>query len=185
MYQGQRRSRRPGDRTIIHPKTGHPHLEELQRAVIDRERLRLGYARRNGTRGERVIDPLGLVCKRGVWYLVAGTDAGRRTFRANRVLSVAATGEEAVRPSGFDLEATWRESLDQLDEVRLPLVATVRAPYNLVGSLRAALGTPVEVVGPAGDGGRRLPSAVTTRRRWPASWRVSVAWSGWSETRRA
>lgn len=128
------------------------HLGPLQQAVIRRERLGLEYAGRNGTRGHRTVDPLGLVCKRGVWYLVAGTEMGRRTFRVDRVLSLQATGEEAARPSGFDLESTWRESLSQLDEVRLPLVATVRVPTSLVRTLRAVLGTPVEVTGERADG---------------------------------
>jgi predicted DNA-binding transcriptional regulator YafY len=128
------------------------HLDELQRAVIDRARVRLGYAGRGGAPSERVVDPLGLVCKRGVWYLVAGTEGGRRTFRVDRAQSVVVTGEAAQRPVDFDLEATWQESLAELDDVRLPLVATARMAPNLLGPLRAVLGTPVEVAAETADG---------------------------------
>ena len=52
--------------------------------------------------------PLGLAAKGSVWYLVADTDAGLRTFRVDRVISVERTGERAVRPPGFDLGEAWR-----------------------------------------------------------------------------
>src|SRR5262245_21303614 len=51
-----------------------PHLEVLQRAVVDGRQVRLGYSDRRRTRTERVVHPLGLVEKGSVWYLVGGTD---------------------------------------------------------------------------------------------------------------
>ena len=36
------------------------------------------------------MDPWGLVDKDGVWYLVAGTEAGQRTFRVDRVVAAEA-----------------------------------------------------------------------------------------------
>ena len=38
----------------------------------------LGYTGRAGAPSSRTVSPLGLVTKSGVWYLVAGTDAGTR-----------------------------------------------------------------------------------------------------------
>jgi predicted DNA-binding transcriptional regulator YafY len=40
-----------------------------------------------GGRAERVVDPYGLVCKAGVWYLVADADGEGRLFRVSRVKS--------------------------------------------------------------------------------------------------
>ena len=57
------------------------HLDELQRAVVDGVQVRLGYADRERNETVRTVHPLGLVDKGSVWYLVAGTDAGMRTFR--------------------------------------------------------------------------------------------------------
>src|SRR6476646_4042634 len=62
-----------------------PHLEELQRAVIEGEQVRLGYVARDRATSTRVVHPLGLAAKGHVWYLVADTDAGLRTFRVDRV----------------------------------------------------------------------------------------------------
>lgn len=44
------------------------------------------------------MEPLGLVDEDAVWYLLAGTPAGRRTFRVDRVAAVATTGETFGRP---------------------------------------------------------------------------------------
>jgi predicted DNA-binding transcriptional regulator YafY len=129
------------------------HLEALQRAVIDGVQVRLSYRARNGTETDRTVHPLGLVAKRTVWYLVADTDAGMRTFRVNRVRSVVVTDEPVDRPEGFDLEEAWRSTLATLDEHRVPTAATLRADPDMVPTLRAVLGTPM-TVGPAVTDGR-------------------------------
>ncbi|MEU4353157.1 helix-turn-helix transcriptional regulator [Streptomyces virginiae] len=75
---------------------------------MDGIRVHLGYAGVGKPAGERTVDPLGLVAKAGVDYLVAGTDKGLRTFRLSRVTSVEPTGEPVVRPPDFDLARAWR-----------------------------------------------------------------------------
>src|SRR5580700_7811681 len=67
------------------------HLGTLQKAVIDGVQVRLSYTARNGTETERIVHPLGLVAKRTVWYLIANTEGGLRTFRVGRVRAVVAT----------------------------------------------------------------------------------------------
>lgn len=54
-------------------------VAELQRAVVRRLRIRIGYARK-GEVGERLVDPWGLVDKDGIWYLIAGTERGSAPF---------------------------------------------------------------------------------------------------------
>ena len=54
------------------------------------------------------MHPLGLAAKGTVWYMVAATDAGLRTFRVDRMTSVEPTGEPVVRPDGFELTEAWR-----------------------------------------------------------------------------
>ncbi len=128
------------------------HLEALQRAVIEGVRVRLCYTARNGTETERLVSPLGLVSKRTVWYLVADTEAGLRTFRVGRVRSVAVTDQPVRRPEGFDLEEAWRTTLASLDEHRVPVVASLLARPETVARLRAVLGSPMEVTAPRPDG---------------------------------
>lgn len=73
-------------------------LDELQEAVIRGVQVRLGYVDRKGSQTERTVHPLGIVAKRPTWYLVSNTDAGRRTFRIDRVSSVELTDDAVQRP---------------------------------------------------------------------------------------
>src|SRR5215212_2529889 len=94
------------------------HLEKLQQAVIEGVQVRLGYTDASGAVSERIVHPLGLVSKGTTWYLVADTDAGRRTFRVWRVRSAELTDEPATRPPDFDLQQAWQEIVATLDERR-------------------------------------------------------------------
>src|SRR5687767_14439833 len=90
-------------------------LDDLQDAVIRRVQVRLGYVDGNGAETERTVHPLGIVAKGPSWYLVCHTEAGRRTFRIDRVSSADPTGDPAHRPDDFDLAASWREIADEVD----------------------------------------------------------------------
>jgi predicted DNA-binding transcriptional regulator YafY len=91
------------------------HLDALQQAVVDGEQITLGYITPNKPPTSRVVHPLGLATKGSVWYLVAGTDDGLRTFRVERVTSVEPTGEPVVRPEGFDLAEAWKLITETVD----------------------------------------------------------------------
>jgi predicted DNA-binding transcriptional regulator YafY len=134
------------------------HLAVLQRAVVERRRVRLGYVDRVGASTERVVDPLGLVSKGTVWYLLANTERGLRTFRVGRVAAALVLDEPAVRPADFDLAAAWQDVLDTVGEYRLRVRATVRIDRALVPAMRYQFGADLMLgeLGdePAGDDGR-------------------------------
>lgn len=130
-----------------------PHLDALQEAVVAGVQVRLGYADRERKVTERTVHPLGLVAKSSVWYLVADTDAGMRTFRVGRVQSVTPTGEPAVRPEGFDLAEAWQSVVAAMDERRNAFRAVVHAEPQAVGWLKGRFGRQV-VVGATLDDGR-------------------------------
>jgi predicted DNA-binding transcriptional regulator YafY len=130
-----------------------PHLGALQRAVLDGERVVLGYAGRDKPPSSRAVSPLGLVAKGGVWYLVAGTDAGVRTFRVGRVTRVTPTGEPVVRPQGFDLAAAWQSSAERVEQRRTDARVRALADPSIVPVLRGWLGAArVTVIGDDPDG---------------------------------
>jgi predicted DNA-binding transcriptional regulator YafY len=129
------------------------HLDPLQTAVVEGEQVTLGYVARDRSATTRVVHPLGLATKGTTWYLVAGTDAGMRTFRVDRVTSVEPTGDPVVRPEGFDLAAAWELIADEIDQRRTPVRARGSAAPEVVGLLRMILGTRVRI-GPAGPDGR-------------------------------
>jgi predicted DNA-binding transcriptional regulator YafY len=134
-----------------------PFLDALQRAVVQGVQVRLGYVGRERVATERVVHPLGLVVKGPVWYLIAGTDAGQRTFRVSRVTSVEPTGEPVVRPQGFELADVWRDVAATIDAHRTPVKARVLARPESVGIVRYLLGSRVTVGAPHRPDGRADP----------------------------
>src|SRR6267378_6261777 len=85
------------------------YLGTLSEAVWEAQRVQIGYDRGDKT-VDRVLEPLGLVLKAGVWYLVAAADGQPRTYRVSRVARVTPLDERFDRPDGFDLAAFWTES---------------------------------------------------------------------------
>jgi predicted DNA-binding transcriptional regulator YafY len=133
------------------------HLAEIARAVWEQRRTRITYGR--GDRSvERVLDPLGLVLKAGVWYLVARIDGSIRTYRVSRITGVEELDEKFERPSDFDLAGWWQKSSAQFEQslqhvrvkVRLSPIG-VRALPSIVD---AGLATQaLEQAGPPGPDG--------------------------------
>jgi predicted DNA-binding transcriptional regulator YafY len=86
-----------------------PHLRVVQDAVFGDRRLHLTYRRAEAQIVERDVDPLGLIIKAGVWYLLADVDGERRLFRLSRIEAAHALDAPARRPKRFDLARAWRE----------------------------------------------------------------------------
>lgn len=84
-------------------------LATVAQAVWEGRRLELRY-RREGGAVTRRVDPLGLVLKGGIWYLVARRDRLRRTYRVSRILRATPLEERFERPEGFDLAREWEAS---------------------------------------------------------------------------
>jgi predicted DNA-binding transcriptional regulator YafY len=129
-----------------------PHLEILQQAVVQGVQIRLGYRDRTRAVTERTVHPLGLVAKGSVWYLVADTDAGLRTFRVWRVQSVDVTDEPVRTPPGFDLATAWQRVVAELHERRASARVRVLADPAIVGALRGHFGTRLTVESRRDDG---------------------------------
>jgi predicted DNA-binding transcriptional regulator YafY len=152
----------PGGWGDLRRPTEPAHLGELQAATAEGEQVRIGYAGRQGAPGTRVVDPLGLVLKGTVWYLLAGTEHGMRTFRVSRVSSVEPTGQRVVRPEGFDLAAAWASVVERVDELRTPARVEVLAPASYVPALRWVFEGQCEVGEELADG--RVPLVLRGHR---------------------
>jgi predicted DNA-binding transcriptional regulator YafY len=68
---------------------------------------------------ERAGDPLGLVAKGSVWYLIANVDGEPRTYRVSRMAEASILDQPCVRPAEFDLAAYWERSASEFRE-KLP-----------------------------------------------------------------
>lgn len=91
-----------------------PALATLQEALWLERCVRITYQRPSrhgdGETVQRDVDPLGLVAKGRLWYLVAGVGEDRRTYRVSRVQTVEILDQPSARPPDFDLAAAWTES---------------------------------------------------------------------------
>jgi predicted DNA-binding transcriptional regulator YafY len=117
-----------------------PHLSTLAEAVWETQRVRIDYER--GDRlVERTIEPLGLVLKAGVWYVVASTEGQIRTYRISRVAAATALDERFERPASFDLAATWAESSAAYERDAPRVDVTVRIRPDRLERLAAAVGS--------------------------------------------
>jgi len=94
-------------------------LPVLLDALWRGRRVRFIYERALGEAGERVVDPLGLVARGSVWYLVASREDQLRTYRVSRIREAMLDERESMRPDDFDLAAYWETSTEEFRE-RLP-----------------------------------------------------------------
>jgi len=98
------------------PTQPREHLAALRVAIWEDRCVKLLYKDRNRKPSARVIEPLGLVAKAGIWYLVARSAGEMRTFRAERIVGIEETDDRFVRPEGFDLISFWREWTVKFEE---------------------------------------------------------------------
>ncbi|HEX4214232.1 MAG TPA: WYL domain-containing protein [Candidatus Dormibacteraeota bacterium] len=83
------------------------HLARVQDALWLDRRVRLRYRRALDRVVDRLVDPYGLVCKSGTWYLLAGVGGQPRVYRVSRIEGAELSEEAFERPPGFDLRWAW------------------------------------------------------------------------------
>jgi len=138
-------------------------VDLLQAAVVRRRKLRLAYSGRSRERSERLIDPWGLVDKDDIWYLVAGTERGQRTFRVDRIIAAEPAGQPAERPpQGFTLASAWRQLVGAVEEQRSRTWATVLIEARFVPVLHDQFGRHFRRDGNLDDGRARVCLAAPT-----------------------
>jgi predicted DNA-binding transcriptional regulator YafY len=86
----------------------------------------------------RRLDPLGLVLKAGVWYLMARRRGEERVYRVSRIVSARERAEPATRSPDFDLAAAWASRSEAFERSRPTVEVTVRVPRSQVRYLRGA-----------------------------------------------
>ncbi|MBY8874531.1 YafY family transcriptional regulator [Micromonospora sp. PLK6-60] len=162
-------ARAAADATMIDPaRWGEPDrrrpqlVDLLQTSVIRQRKLRLTYTGRTREQTERLVDPWGLVDKDDVWYLVAGTDQGRRTFRVDRIVAAEPTDLPAERPDDFTLQAAWQHVVDEVEQRRSRTWATVLVDSRFVSVLRNQFGRHCHPDDEPGDGPTRVRLAAPT-----------------------
>lgn len=113
----------------------------LSRLVIEGRQGVIAYRRPvDDEPHDRIVHPLGLVTKRGVWYLVANTDRGLRTYRVDRISRVDELEDAVDRPDDFDLDEQWARIVTDVESWRLEVEVVVRVVPELVGPVKYVFG---------------------------------------------
>jgi predicted DNA-binding transcriptional regulator YafY len=114
-----------------------PHLPAIAGALWRGRRLDMRY-REGSAVVSRRLDPLGLVLKAGVWYLLAIRRGEERVYRVSRIVSAKERPEPLTRPRDFDLAAAWAGHSEAFERSRPSVEVTVRLPRGEARYLRAA-----------------------------------------------
>lgn len=114
-----------------------PHLPVIAGALWRGRRLDIRY--REGTAiVSRRLDPLGLISKVGVWYLLARRRGEERVYRVSRIVSARERPEPSTRPANFNLATAWAHRSEAFERGHTRLEVTVRVRRSQVRYLRAA-----------------------------------------------
>ncbi len=166
-----------------------PHLPVIAGALWRGRRLDMRY-REGAAVVSRRLDPLGLILKAGVWYLLAQRRGEERVYRVSRIVSARERAEPATRPADFDLAAAWAERSEAFERSRAASRSPSASPgagpipprrAHRRGRRAADRGRPVRGARP------RLPRALwpTGRRRRCSPRRVCVSESRLRQPRRS
>ncbi|UFU06117.1 helix-turn-helix transcriptional regulator [Ruania halotolerans] len=132
------------------------HVGVLEDALVRRRKVALDYVGRDRRRRRRLVDPWGLVSKDDVWYLVAGTESGRRTFRADRIVAATVIDEPADQPADLDLASEWERVVESVEQRRSAVTATALAAAGVLPVLQSQFGRHCEVLDTLEDGRVRV-----------------------------
>jgi len=135
---------------------GPVHREEfvdlLSDAVITARQAEIRYATPGKPAAERIVHPLGLVTKRGVWYLIANTDKGIRTFRLSRIERAKLLDGSVDRPDDFDLDATWERIVSHVEQQRAELHVRVKVQPDKLRPIQYVFSNRHDILGETSDG---------------------------------
>jgi predicted DNA-binding transcriptional regulator YafY len=118
------------------------HLPAISQAVWNERRIEVRYESWSAV-VDRRLDPLGLVLKAGIWYLVANAGGGTtarpplRTYRVSSILALTLTDERFERPKDFELAAWWQASTRRFEKELYRESAVLRVSPRGLKALRS------------------------------------------------
>ena len=105
-----------------------PTLTGIADAVWNQRVVRIRYRVWGDEEVEHELEPMGVVLRSGVWFVVAAPHEGgsARAYRVARVLTLETLDVRFERPDGFDLWRYWNERLSPLTSALYQAEAAVR-----------------------------------------------------------
>jgi predicted DNA-binding transcriptional regulator YafY len=122
-----------------------PLLPQVHDGLSQARRMKLDYRDSNDRDRLITVDPLGVVAKAGVWYLVATpkqTDHAS-LFRISRIRGCEILDESAIRPEGFDLGEAWQTLREHVEVRERELRCTIEVDPTALPMVRRLLASQI------------------------------------------
>jgi predicted DNA-binding transcriptional regulator YafY len=113
-----------------------PLLPLIHDGVVRGRRLDLDYSDSESRARRVTVDPVGLVAKAGIWYLVTAEPA---LFRVSRIRSCSVRPEPAARPDHPDLATIWAGLRERVEVRPRDLQVTITVRPEAMGRVRRLL----------------------------------------------
>lgn len=111
-------------------------LSILQEGIWNSKVLNIVYRKINETKNV-ILNPLGLVCKRGIWYLIGENNEIIKTYKVSNIESALLTDTLFDRPKDFNLEKHWKSSTSNFKSSIPKHTFTFKVNPSIVNHIKA------------------------------------------------
>ncbi|MCX0357582.1 YafY family transcriptional regulator [Clostridium perfringens] len=111
-------------------------LSILQEGIWNSKVLNIVYRKINETK-DVILNPLGLVCKRGIWYLIGENNEIIKTYKVSNIESALLTDTLFNRPKYFNLEKHWKSSISNFKSSIPKHTFTFKVNPSIVNHIKA------------------------------------------------
>lgn len=111
-------------------------LSILQEGIWNSKVLNIVYRKINETKNV-ILNPLGLVCKRGIWYLIGENNEIIKTYKVSNIESALLTDILFDRPKDFNLEKHWKSSTSNFKSSIPKHTFTFKVNPSIVNHIKA------------------------------------------------
>lgn len=117
-----------------------PSLQILHNAVWAQQKVQIVYQRHESKATARLIEPLGLVSKGYIWYVIGKSEESIRVYRLSRIQSCIPTEERFARPESFDLVQFWQEWQNHFLQTFSPITVLLKTTPAEINTLVKVFG---------------------------------------------
>ena len=110
-------------------------LSILQDGIWSHTILKIIYRKPNETK-EVILKPLGLVCKRGIWYLIGENNDIIKTYKVINIEYATSTNKSFNRSNDFNLEEYWKLSTDNFKSNIPKYTFTFKVNHSIINHIK-------------------------------------------------
>ena len=110
-------------------------LSILQNGIWKHTILKIIYRKPNETK-DVILKPLGLVCKRGIWYLIGENNDIIKNYKVINIEYATSINKSFNRPNDFNLEEYWKLSTDNFKSNIPKYTFTFKVNHSIINHIK-------------------------------------------------